>query len=252
MADYDDVAQQYSDAMPDEGDFYHRTQIDPLVYSVIGDPKGKVIYDLGCGNGYIARNLARKGAKIYASDISLKLIEIAKKKSKGLDISYSIHDATVFDEYKDGMFDVVVMNMVIHYIKDLRKLFKGISRVLKKGGIFVFSTNHPFRPAYPYSDWTVEKLNGRDTLFIKVTGYLKNESREGVCWCDNKTKLHMYNQPLHDLINTMSKYSLFTFRLEEPRGDGFAHAFGKELQDSHYIPTFIIIGAKKLSCSIKL
>lgn len=245
MADYDNVADLYSKAMPDEGDFYHRTQIDPLVYSIIGNPKGKVIYDLGCGNGYISRNLARRGAKVYASDISSKLIEIAIKKSQGLDISYSAHDALEFGQYKEEMFDVVVMNMVIHYIKDLDKLFSGISRVLKKGGIFVFSTNHPFRPTYPYSDWTLGQLDGKDTLFIKVTGYLKNEKRSGVCWCDNKTKLHLYNQPLNQLINSMSGHGLLTFRLDEPRGDGFAHDFGKELQDSHYIPTFIIIGAKK-------
>jgi len=43
-----------------------------------------------------------------------------------------------------------------------------------------------------------------------------------------------------------SKYGLFTFRVEEPLGDGFAHDFSKELQDSHYIPTFMIIGAKKI------
>lgn len=246
MADYDDVAKLYSNAMPEEGDFYHRTQIDPYLYSIIGDPKGKIICDLGCGNGYISRNLARKGAKVYASDISSKLVAIAKKKSNGLDISYSVHDATTFDTYKKDMFDVVVMNMVIHYIKDIDALFAGIGKVLKKGGIFVFSTNHPFRPVYPYSDWTVGKIGNKDRLFIKVTGYLKQESRPGVCWCDNKTKLHFCNQPLHAMVNTMSKYGLFTFRLEEPVGDGFAHNYPKKLRDSHFIPTFIIIGVKKI------
>lgn len=246
MADYDDVAKQYSDAMPDTGDFYHRTQIDPPVYSMIGNPKDKVIYDLGCGNGYISRNLARGGAKVYASDISSKLIDIAKEKSKGLDISYSVHDAIVFNAYEKGMFDIVVMNMVMHYIQDVGALCKGINRVLKKDGIFVFSTNHPFRPAYPYSDWTIGKINDKDTLFIKVTGYLKEESRNGICWCDNKTVIHMFNQPLHILVNTMSKYGLFTYRVEEPVGDGFAQIYPKELQDSHFIPTFIVICAKNI------
>ncbi len=246
MADYDAVAKLYSDTMPDEGDFYHKTQIDPLVYSIIGNPMNKVIYDLGCGNGYVARNLVKRGATVYASDISSKLVDIAREKSKGLDISYAVHDATDFHEYKNEMFDVIVMNMVIHYIQDLGSLFKGIQRVLKQDGIFVFSTNHPFRPTYPYSSWTMGKINNKDTLFIKVTGYLKEEEREGVCWCDNKTKLHMFNQPLHMLINTMTQHGILTYRLEEPKGDGFAHDYSKELQDSHFIPTFIVIGAKKI------
>jgi ubiquinone/menaquinone biosynthesis C-methylase UbiE len=243
---YDKVAKKYSDSMSETGDFYHKTQIDPCVYSIIGDPKGKTIYDLGCGNGYMARVLAKQGAKLYASDISGKLIEIARKKSKELSISYSVHDALDFSKYGQGMFDVVVMNMVIHYIKDIENLFKGISNILKKNGLLVFSTNHPFRPNYPYSEWDLGKINNKELLFIKVTGYLKKEKRYGVCWCDNKTKLIMYNQPLNYLINTMSKYGLYTFRIEEPKSDGFAHDFSKKLQNSHYIPTYIIIGARKI------
>ncbi len=33
---------------------------------------------------------------------------------------------------------------------------------LKKNGILVFSTNHPFRPNYPYSEWTVGKINNKE------------------------------------------------------------------------------------------
>ena len=134
MSDYDNVAKQYSDSMSDNGDFYHRTQIDPNVYKIIGDPKGKVIYDLGCGNGYIARNFVRNGAKVFASDISSELVKLAEKNSSGLDINYSVKDALDFNGFTDNQFDVVVMNMVIHYIKNVDALFKGISRVLKKGG----------------------------------------------------------------------------------------------------------------------
>jgi len=245
MSDYDNVAKQYSDSMSDNGDFYHRTQIDPNVYKIIGDPKGKVIYDLGCGNGYIARNFVRNGAKVFASDISSELVKLAEKNSSGLDINYSVKDALDFNGFTDNQFDVVVMNMVIHYIKDLNTLFKGISRVLKKGGLFVFSTNHPFRPAYPYSDWEIGKINNKEVLFIKATGYLNEEIRKGVCWCDNKTKLIMYNQPLNLLVNTMAKHSLYTFQIEEPESDGFAHKFSKKLQKSHHIPTFIIFGSIK-------
>lgn len=246
MAFYDNVAKQYSDSMSDGGDFYHRTQIDPSIYKIIGDPKGKTIYDLGCGNGYIARNLARKGAKVFASDISSELVRLAKEKSKDLDINYSVRDALDFNGFNDNQFDVVVMNMVIHYIKDLDTLFKGVGRILNKGGLFVFSTNHPFRPSYPYSDWELGKINDKEVLFIKATGYLKKEVRNGVCWCDNKTKLVMYNQPLNLLVNTMAKHGLYTFQMEEPESDGFAHRFSKKLQKSHYIPTFIILGAKKI------
>jgi hypothetical protein len=39
---------------------------------------------------------------------------------------------------------------------------------------------------------------------------------------------------------------LYTFAIEEPEsGDKFATAFSESLKKTHYIPTFIIIGAVK-------
>ncbi len=72
--------------------------------------------------------------------LKLENVSEAKKKSSELDISYKCHEALDFSQYKDEMHDVVVMNMVIHYIDDLDKLFAGIARVLKNKGTFVFST----------------------------------------------------------------------------------------------------------------
>jgi 2-polyprenyl-3-methyl-5-hydroxy-6-metoxy-1,4-benzoquinol methylase len=245
MSDYDKFAKQYSDSMSEEGDYFHQTQIDPYIYSIIGNPKDKLIYDIGCGNGYMARNLAKKGARVYASDISKELIAVAEEKSKGLNIRYSVHDATDFSSYQNQQFDIVVMNMVIHYIKDLNKLFKGISETLKDGGVFVFSTNHFFRPSYPYSEWVAGKVNGEEKLFIKVTGYLEKRATEIESGWDKKTKLTIDNHPLNELVNTMSKHHLLTFRVEEPESVGFAKDFPENLRDSHHIPTFMIVGAKK-------
>lgn len=231
--------------MSEKGDYFHRTQIDPYVYFIIGDPKGKIIYDIGCGNGYMARSLAKRRAKVFSSDLSKNLVEEARVKSKKLDIQYAVHDATDFSLYQPDYFDIVIINMVIHYIKDLDKLLKGISKVLKKGGVFVFSTNHFFRPLYPCSEWVKGKIDDREKLFIKVTGYLNRGKRVTTSLWDNKTKLTIYNRPLGELVNKMSRNKLYTFRVEEPESIGFATSFSKKLQKSHHIPTFLIIGVKK-------
>jgi ubiquinone/menaquinone biosynthesis C-methylase UbiE len=245
MSDYDNFADKYSTSMGEAGDFHHKTSIDPQIYSIIGDAKGKTIYDVGCGNGYMARKLARDGARVFASDASKNLIDIAKDKSKEIDIKYFVHDATDFSSYKENYFDFVVMNMVIHYVKDLGKLFNGVSRILKKNGVFVFSTNHFFRPAYPYSKWEDGEINDEKRLFIKVTGYLKTTSAKLVSYWDNKTELTIYNRPLNVFVNEMSKYGLYVYKVKEPESVGFAKDFPKKLQNTHHIPTFIIIGAIK-------
>lgn len=247
MGDYDKFAKQYSDSMSEQGDYFHQTQIDLNVYSIVGDPKGKVIYDIGCGNGYMARNFANKGAKVFASDLSEKLIGDAREKSRNSDIQFRVHDATDFSGYEDGQFDVVVMNMVIHYVQDLDKLFQGISRALRKDGMFVFSTNHFFRSVYPYSEWVLGKIDNEEKLFIKVTDYLEKRVSEIESGWDKKTKLIIYNHPLNELVNGMAKQGLFTFRIEEPESAGFAKDFSEQLQKSHHIPTFMTIGAKKIT-----
>ena len=246
MSDYDKFAKKYSEAMGEKGDFFHRTQIDPFIYSMIGNPKGKITYDIGCGNGYIARNLSRKGAHVYASDISSKLIDIAIDKSKGLDIEYLVHDATDFTNYKSSQFDIVILNTVVNYIKNLDKLFKGISKVLKKDGKCVIATNHFLRPVYPYSDWIIGEIDGKKTLFTKVTHYLKTIKKVVVSGWDNKIKIKLYNRPLNIYVNTLSKYGLYLERVEEPESSGFARNFSKKLQKSHLIPTYLIFSAKKM------
>ena len=245
MKTFDNFAEKYSKSMSEEGDFYHKTQIDPFIYSIVGNPKGKAVYDLGCGNGYMSRHFAKIGAKVFASDSSNKLIEIAKSKSRDLAVNYAAHDALDFGLYRNNSFDFVVANMVIHYIKDLDELFKGISRILKNGGIFAYSTNHFFRPTSPFSEWDKGEVFGKEKLFIKVTGYLKDQVMEAISGWDDKTKLKIYNRPLNKFVNGMAKYGLYIYRIEEPESQGFAKAFSVNLQKSHHIPTFLIVGAKK-------
>ncbi len=246
MASYDKFAWQYADAMSEHGDFYHRTQIDPYIYKIIGNPKGKRIYDIGCGNGYMARNLAKKGVHVVASDISKALIGIAQEKSEGLNIEYSVRDGVDFHGLGAKKFDAVIMNMVINYIKDIEALFRGISRILKPNGIVVFATNHFLRPAYPYSEWVKGTVQGKERLFIKTTGYLKDIRVAVSSGWDKKTKLSLINRSLNAYVNAMAKYGLFVHAVYEPESKGFATQFSKPLQKSHHIPTYIIVGATKV------
>lgn len=161
----------------------------------------------------------------------------------GMDIKYSVCEGTDFKDFKGDQFDCVVMNMVIHYIDDLDKLFFGISKVLKDDGLFVFSTSHFFRPDHPYSDWIKGEIKGEERLFIKVTNYLVSYTVKVKSWWDNTTDLEIINRPLNKYINAMSKYGLYIKEIYEPESQGFAKDYPLKLQKSHHIPTFIIIGA---------
>lgn len=46
----------------DEGDFARQHLLNPALFSLLGDVQGKTILDAGCGQGYLCRMLAKRGA----------------------------------------------------------------------------------------------------------------------------------------------------------------------------------------------
>jgi SAM-dependent methyltransferase len=48
------------------------------------------------------------------------------------------------DFLEDGWFDLVVSPLTMDYLKDWDQVFKEFNRVLKQGGILVFSMEHPY------------------------------------------------------------------------------------------------------------
>lgn len=98
---------------------------------MIGEVSNKKIYDIGCGNGYIDRILAEKGAsKIFASDISSELIEIAKQKPHK-NIEYFTSDGQDFNYFslnESESFDLIISNRdkITEVIKNFASPFEEI------------------------------------------------------------------------------------------------------------------------------
>ncbi len=128
------------------GDEYHQTNIiQPEVYRLLDTQKGDIILDVACGEGAVARHLARCGAKVTGIDISKMLdYAIVKEKEEMLGIDYQKLNAEELQKkFGEAVFDKVVCNMALMDIADYKTTLKQISRVLKDDGIFVFSITHP-------------------------------------------------------------------------------------------------------------
>ena len=90
LSEWDDLSDWYDKKQGEDGDLWHRALIDPVLLRLIGEPRGRDILDLGCGNGYLSRRLARQGGRITAVDSSLRMIENARSHDPGdsLKIAY--------------------------------------------------------------------------------------------------------------------------------------------------------------------
>ncbi len=144
MTKYDSLAKHYLSRRQDKTRFDYNRDIEvPALIKFIGDVKGKTILDLGCGFGDHAQKLSKQKYKqLIGFDISKELVKFANEQ-KIPNSEFYVGDMSKKLKHKDSSFDIVYSSLAIHYLKNIDKLYKEVNRVLKKGGVFCFSTGHP-------------------------------------------------------------------------------------------------------------
>lgn len=136
----------------------------PEMLKAVGNIKNKKLLDVGCGSGIHIKKYEKKGAKCFGVDISQTMIDIAKEKNPNIEFKVG----TMIDlPYKNNSFDVVTMSLAVHYINDWTKIFKEVNRVLKKDGLFYYSTESPMSIAR-------ERFEDKDIKFYGI-GRVKNK-----------------------------------------------------------------------------
>lgn len=102
------------------------------------------ILEIGCGDGRMWKKCENKipnNIEIILSDISEGMIEDARDNLKSLNDNIKFQNVDCINlPYEDESFDKVVANHMIFYVKDRKKAFSEIRRILKKGGQFYCST----------------------------------------------------------------------------------------------------------------
>ena len=142
---WEENAEAFTDLIAGVGTPHHKEILNPCVEELLGDVKGKYLLDAGCGEGYLSRQYAKRGAKVLAIDISPRLIATSKKitGNEELDIEFRVEDVCNIKSVQSETFDIIVSNLVLLNVPCLNDALKEYFRVLKKGGILVFSVVHP-------------------------------------------------------------------------------------------------------------
>jgi ubiquinone/menaquinone biosynthesis C-methylase UbiE len=197
-----------------------------LMAALIGDRiEGARVCDLCCGEGYLGRHLIAHGAQeIIGVDVSAALLERAKARAPSAHLSYRLDDAQTLSSIGDGALDVVASQMALMDVPDHRALFAAARRVLKRGGVFVFSTLHPCFKARPFHVREApENLLDESGAPIGVVirryaseGHF-NSGGDGV-----RGRMGSYHRMLSTYVNDLIAAGFAIERLEEPL-DGPAH-----------------------------
>lgn len=101
------------------GPLFHRLLDPPLAEgrqvaaSLIAD--GSSVLDIACGTGVFAQTLrGQKGCRVVGIDLSLKMLEFARRSNPYPDVTFRHEDATDLSAFADLSFDCATILMLMH------------------------------------------------------------------------------------------------------------------------------------------
>jgi len=138
---HDKVAATFDEwARAGQADSMEISHADPVeqVVARMGIRAGERILDLGCGNGWATRMLAKSapGVQAIGVDVSPRMIERADElHSFTIRARYELGSFEAL-EFPDGHFDRAFSMEAIYYATDVQEAIDEVHRVLKPGGTF--------------------------------------------------------------------------------------------------------------------
>ena len=216
---YDDYAIKWAEKIRSGKNIAHKFLEKPAMYKKLPSLKGKTVLCIGCGAGEECEHLKFLGAKkVIGIDISKGLINIAKTSYP--DLEFHVMDMEKLN-FPDNFFDFIYSSLTIHYVKDWTKTLRGVHKILKASGVFLFSTHHPVK-------WGA-KVNRSKEKESFLMGYEKHKSGQSKVFGDylntrkiddiwfDEFKVSYYHRPLSEIIRDIVKSGFIISDFIEPK-----------------------------------
>jgi SAM-dependent methyltransferase len=231
IGSYDSLSDEELAAMDPDGGFLRRTLLNPVIFGMLGDVRDRRILDAGCGQGYLARLLASRGAEVVAVEPAERLVRYGEHREaeSPLGISYLRRDLSRLGRV-GGPFDAVVANMVLLDIPDWVAALANCIGSLKTGGLFVYSLQHPCWVSGHFEEWAAKG-------YVEVSEYLNEYEFVG----PTGTNFH---RPLSAYVNATIRLGCAVTELAEPRLSEEQVEEDAQRLLCH-IPPFVVIGATR-------
>lgn len=109
-----------------------------LLFELLGRVAGKTLLDVGCGDGELASDLARRGAIVTGLDTDAAMISAARRRSESERTQLRLVEGQAeYLPFDNESFDNVVAVTVLCFVRDAERAIAEMARVLKPGGRLV-------------------------------------------------------------------------------------------------------------------
>jgi 2-polyprenyl-3-methyl-5-hydroxy-6-metoxy-1,4-benzoquinol methylase len=206
-----------------------RTELtDETVFRAIGQCNGLRVLDVGCGEGYLSRELASSGANVTGLDTSDALIHAATAEAHRLTlpVKYYVAGVEAIPE-DDHTFDIVVCNHVMTDVADPGPALKEIGRVTKTGGKLVILMLHPC-----FYTGNIDGRGGRD---VSVASYFSTRlvtQQFRVAGINSPGEVRNTFRPLEQYMSALFEAGFVLTDLSEP------HPTAEQLRDQWWQDNF--------------
>lgn len=249
---WENNAEAFSRLIDGVGTPHHRMILNPCVERLLGDVKDKRLLDAGCGEGYLARYYAKKGAIVTAIDLSQRLIDVSRQLAEedAVSVDYRVDNVCHIESVHNAEFDLVLSNLVLLNVPCLNEAMMEFHRVLKAGGFLVFSIVHPAFNFYGPGSWQMgEKnpdTNRREGIFFKVDRYFEEEEYEHYWKTKDDKKfpepISFFHRTLSTYLNSLVSAGFSLVEFAEPQPVDEDQFFDRERR----IPFFAVFKAQKI------
>lgn len=230
---YDKIAKRYAIQIYDN--FWNNLlEFGPTVREIKKlNLKDKNVLDLGCGTGRYTKVLKNQGANVCGIDNSKGMIKLAKTYLK--DVEFKVGDGCN-TKYKSSFFDIVFSGLVLEYL-DRGKFFKEMKRILKKGGILLFSMH------IPYTE-TGERFKKGEIIF-KFENYFK-EGKYYKKWPNFNTEMCFIHTTMETTVKEILKngFEIIDYVDMKPPASS-RKKYPKDYDRVTHLPPFAIMKLRK-------
>jgi len=218
QANWNANARRWDAGYDADGDRNRRYQSDEPMLALLGEVKGLNVLDVGSGNGYLCRKLARAEAAMTGVELSDEFVRIARRyeEEAPLGITYVNASITTPELFPASSFDKAVSNYVLMDVQDYVTAVQQVYRVLRPGGSFVVVISHPCFACGP-GGWVVpapDSPRREDRSAFRVDDYFIRGPT--LCVWGNFDPVLGFHRPLRDYWATFAAAGFQVDGFDEP------------------------------------